>query len=195
MTAESTTPRTRREYLRAIILIGVGSGALWWGMSRTWIRAQEPLLPGADIEGATATVGVSGTQVAPLALAAAIIGLAGIAGIVGSSGVVRRVIGALVGVAGLAALASVAQYLIGGDWQAAVPGSMEAIEADSVFAWVALVGAVVMTAGSALVVWRGQTWPGLGRSYERGSSRQPKDAWESLDRGIDPTVDDHNQPS
>jgi len=35
---------------------------------------------------------------------------------------------------------------------------------------------------------RGPTWPGLGRSYER-SSKAPRDAWEALDRGIDPTLD------
>ena len=46
-----------------------------------------------------------------------------------------------------------------------------------------------------LVVLRGRAWPSLGSKYERRESegtahqRTPAQAWDALDRGLDPTID------
>jgi uncharacterized membrane protein (TIGR02234 family) len=68
-----------------------------------------------------------------------------------------------------------------------------------------LAAAVLAVAAGLLVVLRGRGWPAMGRRYERPApgdggpapARPPTDeerasaAWRALDRGDDPTDDDH----
>ena len=52
---------------------------------------------------------------------------------------------------------------------------------------IALLGVLSAVAG-LIVAIRSSSWPTFSTRYERGD-RTPRDAWEALDRGVDPTVD------
>ena len=56
--------------------------------------------------------------------------------------------------------------------------------------WAALVGGALVAVGGLLVVVRARRWPQPRRRYEAPTGRRrdsPRDAWDALDRGEDPT--------
>lgn len=66
-----------------------------------------------------------------------------------------------------------------------------------VHAWwplVVLAGLLAACCG-AVVALKGRSWPTMGSEYERSDSlagagqRTPAQAWDALDRGLDPTID------
>ena len=97
-------------------------------------------------------------------------GLIGIAAIWLASGKTRFVLAAISGLLWLAALVL------------AVFGSAAAV-----------VGAIIGLAGSVLALAKGSQWPGFSSRYARASDLEddglisPRQMWESLDRGLDPT--------
>jgi uncharacterized membrane protein (TIGR02234 family) len=187
------TARTRREYLLAVLSVGVGAAVIWWAASWDWIVVRESLLPGSLVTDATTSGGIAGSQVVPGIAGMAILGLAGVAGIVGSRGWIRRIIGGLVVGAGLVVVIVLAPLLTTSGLVARAPEGAEAVDALLRGPWVALVGGALMSLGGVLAVLRGHSWRSLGRAYELPSGGAPKDAWDALDRGIDPTVDDGDE--
>ena len=97
-------------------------------------------------------------------------GLIGIAAIWLASGKTRFVLAALSGLLWLAALVL------------AVFGSAAAV-----------VAAIIGLAGSVLALAKGSQWPGFSSRYARSADLEedglisPRQMWESLDRGLDPT--------
>ncbi|HQR79748.1 MAG TPA: Trp biosynthesis-associated membrane protein [Actinomycetota bacterium] len=59
----------------------------------------------------------------------------------------------------------------------------------------AVLASLVGLAGAVVTVWRGRAWPGWSGRYARAGDLaddeliSPRQMWESLDRGLDPTVD------
>jgi hypothetical protein len=57
----------------------------------------------------------------------------------------------------------------------------------------AVAGCLLGLAGSVITVWRGGSWPGFSARYARQADvaedgpTSPRQLWESLDRGLDPT--------
>lgn len=57
----------------------------------------------------------------------------------------------------------------------------------------AILASLVGLAGAVVTVWRGGTWPGWSGRYARATDVaedeliSPRQMWESLDRGMDPT--------
>jgi hypothetical protein len=109
------------------------------------------------------------------------------------SGWVRAV--ALVGLAGVGVL-----LVVGARLRVAVGGLLAAVGAVLAVAGVAAAFAdrvpkqiAVVAGGVALAVagwWtvrHGREWSSLGAKYERPSSDTPRDMWEAMDRGDDPT--------
>lgn len=190
MTSQHGSSATRRQYATAMGALAAGAGLAWWALSRPWLEAQAPLLPGADVTGGVAVVSVTGSELVPTALALTIVGFAGIAGIVATSGVVRRAIGAVVGASGALTIIAVIGYWVGSDVPDALPSDAVGISRIAVPSLLAGVGGGLMLFAGLVVAGRGHQWPGLGRKYERTGAQQPKDAWDALDRGLDPTVDD-----
>ncbi len=57
--------------------------------------------------------------------------------------------------------------------------------------WAALAGGALVATGAAAVVARARRWPQPRRSFEPPSRRPtgtPRDTWDALDRGEDPTA-------
>jgi hypothetical protein len=104
--------------------------------------------------------------------------LVGVAAIWLASGRTRPVLAAISAVAWLAAL------------MLAVFGSPAAV-----------VGSLVGLAGAVITVARGGQWPGFSSRYARAADLDedglisPRQMWESLDRGLDPTRRPDRRPS
>ena len=140
-------------------------------------------------------LGVSGGNVVSIAAAAPIIGFAGLAGVIGSRGWLRRIVGVVVAIAGIALCASAVRFLsmmtVGSPTPGGVSGSGDQNVVTVLTVWpvVAMVAGLLLLVGGLLTTAVGHRWPTLGAGYERKSA-QPRDAWEALDAGLDPTVDE-----
>lgn len=194
MTSESTvSPRSAptRQYLTALAVVAGGALLGWWASAATWMVVESSLLGADDVQGvqALARESVSGASLAPLGAAMPIVGLAGLAGIIGSRRWLRQVIGMMIAIAGLALTWS-SGHAIGrlgvGDEG---PSGGVVVSVSPGYAIAAVLAGVVLTAGGLWTAVRGATWPSLGANYERAVDR-PRSAWEELDRGIDPSMDD-----
>lgn len=178
-----------RQYVVVLAVIAAGSAVALWATSSTWAIAQESLLGESEgsLAQAVAQNRLGASAFAPAAAAMPIVGFAGLAGIIGSRGVIRRVVGILVMLAGAVLVWSglqTASSLRVGD---VVPAG-EVVGASLVYPIVAAAAGFALVAAGALVVMFTHRWPHLGAKYERTSDR-PRDAWEAMDRGLDPTQD------
>lgn len=178
-----------RQYLVVLTVIAAGSAVAWWATSSTWAIAQESLLGEAEgsLAQAVAQTSLRASAVVPAAAAMPVVGFAGLAGVIGSRGVVRRVVGVLVMLAGAVLVWSglqTAASLSVGD----VVSAGEVVSVSLAYPILAAAAGFVLVGAGVLVVMFAQRWPHLGAKYERTSDR-PRDAWEAMDRGLDPTQD------
>ena len=192
-TAASTA--ARRPLVLALGLMVAGSVLGWWAMSSTWITIEESLLGTSSADGIAAISlrEISGSRLFPLAAAAPIIGLAGVAGVIGSRGWLRRGIGGVVVVSGAVVVwsgfSAIGFLRSGASAGNALPGiDGEVVSVSSVFSVIALIAGLMLVIGGAMTAYAGGRWPALGRGYER-TGRLPRDDWEALDSGIDPTLE------
>ncbi len=187
---------SKRPYVFALGLMIAGSALGWWALSSGWITVEESLLGSSEAGGidATSLVEISGSRWASWASAAPIIGLAGVAGVVGSRGWLRRVVGAVVVISGLALAWSGINVM-----SSATAGSAasdfglvgidgEVVSVSLLYPTMAIVAGLMLSVGGAMTAYAGGRWSALGSGYER-AGRQPRDDWEALDSGIDPTVE------
>lgn len=155
-----------RSRLAAVVLGWAAGGAL------LALAAAQPwsATPAADLAPAEPVAGPGAARavgVAALAAAAAL-------PLLRATG--RRVLG---GIGVLLGAAGVATVLDG--WPAPAPA----------WPWLALAGGVLVAVAGALTVARAGSWPGTGTRFERGARTDgaaPRDAWDALDRGEDPTT-------
>lgn len=190
----------RRGYIVGLSSMLVGSALAWWSASATWVLVETSLLGDStasemtDVQ-AVGLLGVSGGNVVSIAAAAPIIGFAGLAGVIGSRGWLRRIVGVVVAIAGIALCASAVRFLsmmtVGSPTPGGVSGSGDQNVVTVLTVWpvVAMVAGLLLLVGGLLTTTVGHRWPTLGAGYERKST-QPRDAWEALDAGLDPTVDE-----
>lgn len=206
----SHSPGVRREYVAAVTAVAAGSLLSWWAMSQPWLTVTEALLgtggDGASFESdstfsaAQSVEEVSGSSVLPAAAAMPVLMLAGIAAVIGSRGWGRRLTGVVIGFAALVVIVSAISALFVEGLSSFAPADARAVATAPLSAVLSVAGGAIAFAGGAVIAWRGPLWPGLGRSYER-QAKKPRDAWEALDRGVDPTLeatdktDDHNPPT
>ena len=191
MISESTASARRattRQYLMALAVVAGGALLGWWASAATWMVVESSLLGAEDVQGvqAVARESVSGASYTPLAAAMPIVGLAGLAGIIGSRRWLRRVIGLIIAVAGLAltwsSVGAIGRLTVGAEG----PDDGIIVSVSPGYALLAALAGAVLAGGGVWTVLRGATWPSLGVNYERAVDR-PRNAWEALDRGIDPT--------
>jgi uncharacterized membrane protein (TIGR02234 family) len=154
---------------------------------------------------------VTGSEVAPLAPAAALVLLAAAGALLAVRGAGRIAVGLLAVLAGAGTVWSAGRVLGGADVvtdrlrSLGVPAS--ALTTDVAPAWpvVAVTGGVLGIAAGLLAVVRGRRWPAMGRRYERpgaspaapaprGDEQRAQSAWTALDRGVDPTTDPTEGP-
>lgn len=170
--------------MRASLLALMG-GALMvlLACSFTWSVITVPMLD--DVTGPVRTATMSGTELAPLASAAAWVALAGVLAVIATRSWGRVIVGGVVLAAGAVIIISSATV----GWQSS-----------SSPAWMLAVagGLIVAVAGLGVLV-RGRGWPGLGRRFEAPAgaaavratpvARRQLTPWDAIDSGEDPTID------
>lgn len=173
--------------LIAVALLGVAS-------TRTWVNASL-----ADAVLQQAHLAVNGSGAAPTCVAAAFVGAAGIIAALTTGPIARWVAAALVLLSGVLALVGV--ILLIQDPQGAIRGrvgsatgrigNVAATTSLTVWVWVALVGAVALTAAGVLTLAGVRRWSGLSSSYEtpRAARARKVSDWDRLSAGDDPTRD------
>ncbi|MCP4741807.1 MAG: Trp biosynthesis-associated membrane protein [Actinomycetales bacterium] len=190
----------RRGYIVGLSSMLMGSALAWWSASATWVLVERSLLGDSTSSEMTnvqavGLLAVSGGSVVSIAAAAPIIGFAGLAGVIGSRGWLRRSVGAVVAIAGIVLCASAVRFLstiaVGSPVPGGVGGSgdQNVVAVSTVWPVVAIVAGLLVLAGGLLTTSVGHRWSTLGAGYERKSD-QPRDAWDALDAGLDPTVDE-----
>ena len=161
-------------------LVALTAGALLVliACSMTWSVVTVPMLD--DAGGPVRTESLSGSNLAPLAAAAAWVALAAVLAVLATKSWGRVAIGVVVLAAGVLVIFS------------SVSGG---IDSNSNLWWVlAVAGGVAIGCAGGAILQRGRRWPGLGRRYEapEGSNvlavRQMM-PWDAIDRGQDPTSD------
>lgn len=176
------------QYLLALLVIAGASALAWWATASTWAIAEEALLgdDSGQFASAVSQVPLSAAAIAPAAAAMPILGFAGLAGVLGSRGLVRRLVGLIIAGAGAVLVWSGLDALTSVKVQVAAPGGGEIVAVAQGYIFLTVVtGGVLALAGIATTVF-GASWPSLGSNYERAVDR-PRDAWEAMDAGLDPT--------
>lgn len=193
--------------LYSICLAGlvVAAGLIFFATSQEWVLVDVPRpapLPGG-LKSAT------GSGVLPGLTAVAIVLLAAVVAVAATRRLGRRIVGALVTVCGVAAVALVVPFLTGtpASVLADVRATGTSVETGhgvpaSYPPWLALVGALIAIVVGVAIAVRGPSWSKMGSKYETpaaadtpagtapGESSESvnhRDAWNALDRGIDPT--------
>ena len=164
-------------------LVALTAGALLVliACSMAWSVVTVPMLD--DAGGPVRTESLSGSNLAPLAAAAAWVALAAVLAVLATKSWGRVAIGVVVLAAGVLVIFS------------SVSGGLNS---SSNLWWVlAVAGGVVIGCAGGSILGRGRRWPGLGRRYEapEGSRATPSrqvTPWDAIDHGQDPTLDDQS---
>jgi len=190
--------RGARGYRLALVLLVAASVAVVVAYGRTWTTTTvvDPGLP-------TVVVELTGGDLDPAGAALGLVGLAGVAGLVATRRTGRMVTGAALSMAGVAVLALALRFALTWSTASGSGATLAGLVAQRSGAtspgvttispwWVlAAAGGVGMAAAGLLAVAVGGTWTTLGRRYEAGGASAPaRGAWERLDEGEDPTLDD-----
>lgn len=192
MAATKTPPSghlpTKRQYVLVLLVIGAASALAWWATSASWAVAEEALLGDSSGQFASAVsqASLNAAAIAPAAAAMPILGFAGLAGVLGSRGWVRRIVGLVLVGAGVVLAWAGLNALISLEVQAKAPSGGELVAVSPEYpALTAIAGVALAISGAATLVF-GASWPTLGSNYERANDG-PRDAWEAMDAGVDPT--------
>lgn len=189
----------RREYLATLVgltaggALGVVAAGQEWGS----VTLSSAL--------ANTTVSASGRDLVPLASAVSLIALAAVVAVPALRRLGRRIVGVVLAALGAGATAAVGvvaadlaahvrEWTTTSAGGAGASGPVDAVTTSPGWAWVQVLAAVLVLVAGLLVAVRGPAWPGMGAKYERpipgesGAAGTPKDTWDALDRGDDPTV-------
>jgi hypothetical protein len=183
--------RLTSKRLVLILVLGAACAILVSG-SREWVQGSvdDAVLGASQLRG-------RGAEVAPGAMAAALVGLASAVAAATSGPVVRVVASCsalLAAVLGATVVISVLADPGGalGAMAAAGTGRSGTLVADGgagAWAWVALLAMVVMGAGGLAAMAGGRRWQGLSSRYDAGEPAPGQGStWDQLSRGEDPTT-------
>lgn len=189
----------RREYLATLAVLAAGGALGVVAAGQEW--------GSATVSSALAdtTVSASGRDLVPLASAVSLIALAAVVAVPAVRRLGRRIVGVVLAALGAGATAVtgvVAADLAGHvrEWTttsaggAGASGPVDAVTTSPGWAWVQVLAAILVLVAGLMVAVRGPVWPGMGAKYERstpgesGAADTPRDAWDALDRGDDPTA-------
>lgn len=183
----------KRELQLAVLLCLLGSAVILFALGRPWFSVETAHR--ITIQAVRASV--AGDKVASGAQALGYVGLAGVVALAATKRWGRVLVGVLVLASGVGVIVSVCRVLADGVQRRALatlgPGEFTAPSTTSGWAWLVLVGGVLLIGSGLLVAVRGRRWAALSSAYEAPSSRAPeppatdKGVWDALDRGEDPT--------
>lgn len=165
------------------------------GISRTWVSGtvKDAVLQNAD-------VAVGGSSAAPAVVATALVGAAGILAALTTGRLARRVAAVVAALAGVVAVVSTVVVIR--DPLAVVRGRAGSLTGHTgapdvtaqltVWPWVSLVGAALLTLAGVFAVIGTRRWLGLSASYDSpvAGKRKTVSDWDRLSQGEDPTDDD-----
>ena len=182
-----------RTYRNALVALVIGAVLLLLGYSMPWALVAIPMVTGGP---ASTQVELSGHDIASLASMAGWLAAAGLAGIIATRTWGRVIIGAIVAIAGAGSMVASAWFAVASAELVKAAAESHAGETlaelgDYSITWwwiPTLIGSLLVLAAGLLTCARGRTWPGLGRKYERTTTRQLTD-WQALDQGQDPTLE------
>lgn len=177
-----------RASLGRVLLPGVAlAGLLTAAAGRTWVDGS------GDATGVEAHVALTGTDLAPLTLALALVCLAGWGVVLVGGARLRRLIGVLGVVAALGALVAAALTDLHSSAASAladrgVTGPVQVARSGWYFA--ALLAAFAEAVLFGLVLRRGAGWATMGERYQapQAGPAAEGDLWRALDEGRDPTA-------
>ena len=175
----------RREYTLVWLALAVVAVGLLLAWQATWAAGTEKLSSGGIVEESA-----SGAQNTQLGSAAAVVIIA-MAVLVLITGRILRVFAGVIISASAIAAAFIGLRVVTGVQQAALWNTYDGVidVSATLWGWVAFLLALIAAALGVLVAVRARRWPGFSARYDRGA-RQPRDAWDALDRGLDPTLDE-----
>ncbi|MDY7088143.1 MAG: Trp biosynthesis-associated membrane protein [Actinomycetota bacterium] len=177
----------RRTYLLALAACLAGAGIAAYGATRTWSVEVTPRSEMSDLR-----VSRAGVDVAPWVIGLALAGLAGAGALLATYGRLRRALGVLLTLAGVGVAVSALAGRAGLDTGDAGAGG-------TLWPIACVIGGVIVALGGLTAARFGHRWPRMSARYERkpttrtppADANRPIDsraAWDSLDRGDDPTV-------
>lgn len=166
----------RRERLVAAGAVAVGAAVMLLAVSRTWVHTVVQ-----DALAGPLTVGATGRQAAPVVAAVALVALAGAVAVLTLRSIGRFVAGLLLVLSGGAAVAAAVGVA------RAPSGALRSVVSDAtgrsgdavpvaqqtVWPWVAVVGAVLVLLGGAVAVARARRWSGLSAKYDAPAGPAP----------------------
>lgn len=181
------------------LLVGLAGATLaTLAATRTWAAAT------GEAAGVEVTAEASGTAVAPLPWALALVALASWGAILALRGRTRVVVAALGAVAALGGLVA-AVLTLGQAHDRAADAVVDrgalaetATTALTPWPWVTLAALVVAAGASIAAVRWSPQWPAMGARYDAPTAAAPttaeladdagaRELWDALDRGVDPT--------
>ncbi|WP_250030519.1 Trp biosynthesis-associated membrane protein [Paractinoplanes maris] len=182
---------SRRSYLLSLLACLAGAGLAAYGATRTWSVLEVPR-PGMSELRTERT----GADVAPWVIGLALVGLAGTGALLATHGRLRRGVGVLLALVGAGVVVGAIAGRVGLDPGAAGAGG-------TVWPVACAFGGAVVALGGLTAARQGHRWPRMSARYDRkpapptaapapaGLNTKPVDnraAWDSLDRGDDPTA-------
>lgn len=182
----------------AVVAVAVPAALVAALSTQTWVTGQAN-----DVLSHGATT-VTGTEAMPAVVGLAIVAVAGLVALMTGGRVIRAVSAALLVLASLGALALVLVVALRPEQTVADAVARELARTTApgvtggttVFAWLAVVAAVLLVVGAVLTAGWSRGWGGLGARYERGSGPaagprgEVRSTWDDLSDGRDPTTGD-----
>lgn len=179
-------------YRNALTLLLISSVSVLISAGRTWSKVwyEDPGMPVVDVT-------LSGNQLEPLISGLAAASIAAVLGIMAARGVVRRIFGGVVVALGIGILYSSLRVksTIGSHVAPAIAEAVGRDVANYEFSfnnlvWVSILGGLGIIFSGLAVLTRDFSSAKLSSKYDR---KRPTDAelspWQSLDSGIDPTIE------
>jgi tryptophan-associated transmembrane protein len=162
-----------REMALSLVLVGIGAAITLVAAGRPRVAASGTVVSGADT---------------PAARALAVVALAGIGALLLARGWIRTLIGVLL----VAVSVALVMLFLSSPGDVGTFSYTEAAPrlGRSGWAWFGVGGALVLAVGAASVALRARRWPAPRDRYDTSARPQgrPRDPWEALDRGEDPTA-------
>ncbi|WP_374968915.1 Trp biosynthesis-associated membrane protein [Terrabacter sp. BE26] len=202
MTAPTEAPARRRalDKKRAALVVLVPAALLLGLTTRPWASGAS-----GDVL-AHAVTEVSGSAAAPGVVGLLAVCVVALLGLMTGGRVIRAVAAAVMVLASFAALVMTLLVAVRPVTTVADAVARElarttapaATGATTLWAWLAVVAAALLAAGSVLSALSSRSWAGLSSRYERGDKPasgprgEVRTAWDELSEGRDPTLDKHS---